>query len=421
VLSTQVHGQTPNDIGSLSQVDSFAKQPLYLQSSPETPVASTSVYESAVPCGSSCDTGCADQNKFGFRGWIDAGYIWNTQDPTSRFNGPYNAVDRSNEPMMNQFYLIGEKKLDACQAGFGGRFDLLYGEDFFLAESIGMEKRPDGSAHWNKEYYGLAFPQAFISYGTERANLQVGHFYSVVGYEGLMAPDNFFYSKAYSYQFAGPFTHWGAQGNVKVGDRWNVNLGLTNGWDALDRVSDDVGFVGKARYDNPNGRWASFALVTGKEFNNSAGLPITDEFTNRTRFSLLLGTPILAKNEYVFHYWSGVQEAGAIGGEDAHWYGIDQYFYRTINNCWKAAARVEWFRDDDGTRVGLNRANNPNVPPYVGNFYSISLGLNYRPTQNLVLRPDVRFDWYDGDSTLPYDDGNENGQTMFGFDAIYSF
>ena len=45
------------------------------------------------------------------RGWVAAGFIGNMSDPESRFNGPYNAVDRSNELMLNQFYLIGERAL----------------------------------------------------------------------------------------------------------------------------------------------------------------------------------------------------------------------------------------------------------------------------------------------------------------------
>lgn len=406
LLTAVVHGQSDSPVTKESNVPVV---------SPVSESMSSSIQDA-------CCEQCCDDRSFQFRGWIDAGVIWNTQDPASRFNGPYNAVDRSNEPMLNQLYFIGEKKLAQNGMSLGGRFDLMFGEDFFLAESIGMEKRPDGTPHWNSEYYGLALPQAFVSIGNERTNLQVGHFYSVVGYEGVMAPDNFFYSKAYSYQFAGPFTHWGVQGNMKLNPSWNLQLGLHNGWDALDRVSDSVGFVGKIRYDNQaTGLWSSFAITTGREFNNSAGLAITDDFTNRTRFSWLVGMPIRCKNEYVLHFWSGTQDQGALGGERADWYGIDQYFYHTINRCWKAAARLEWFRDDDGTRVGLNRANNPNVAPFVGNFYSISLGLNYRRSQNLVFRPDIRFDWFSGGPNNPFDDGTKDSQTMLGFDAILSF
>ena len=139
-----------------------------------------------------------------FHGWVNGGYIWNTDDPPSKYNGPYNAVDRANEGMLNQLYFIAEKDLPCCGSGIGGRIDVLYGEDFLLAQSDGIERRPNGDPHWNGEYYGVAFPQAYVEMGNQCLSLQVGHFYSVVGYEGLMAPDNFFYSKSYSYQFAGP-------------------------------------------------------------------------------------------------------------------------------------------------------------------------------------------------------------------------
>ena len=78
-------------------------------------------------------------------------------------------------------------------------------------------------------------------------------------------------------------------------------------------------------------------------------------------------------------------------GSQADWYGIDQYLYYTINDCWKAGLRFEWFRDEEGTRVGLNRPSNPNKPPFSDNFYSISLGLNWAPTENFVLRPEFPF------------------------------
>ena len=54
-------------------------------------------------------------------------------------------------------------------------------------------------------------PQMYVEVGTQDLSLKVGHFYSIVGYEGVMAPYNFFYTKSYSYQFAGPFQHWGGK------------------------------------------------------------------------------------------------------------------------------------------------------------------------------------------------------------------
>jgi hypothetical protein len=52
--------------------------------------------------------------------WIDSGFIGNTSSPNSKFNGPYNGVDRSNELMMNQLYLTAEMGLPADEVGLGG-------------------------------------------------------------------------------------------------------------------------------------------------------------------------------------------------------------------------------------------------------------------------------------------------------------
>jgi hypothetical protein len=129
----------------------------------------------------------------------------------------------------------------------------------------------------------------------------------------------------------------------------------------------------------------------------------------------------------VFHHWLGYQEDGAVGGGDAFWYGVDQYLYYTINDCWKAGLRVEWFRDEDGTRIGLNRPSNPNTPPpagpaFVGDVMSVSLGVNWTPLSNLVIRPELRADFYDGQTTAqPYDDGASDTQFMIGVDGILKF
>ena len=183
-----------------------------------------------------------------------------------------------------------------------------------MLNPLGFERHPDSTEHWNgHEYYGLAFPQAYASFGSQDFSFQVGHFYSVVGYEGLMAPDNFFYTKSYSYQFAGPFQHWGGQMNWNLNESWTLQLGLVNGWDALDRVSDDLSVIGKIKYANQDtGIWTSFALINGKELTNAAGLDIPNDYANRTRYSWLVGLPLTCRLDYVFHQWLGCKLT-------AHW------------------------------------------------------------------------------------------------------
>jgi hypothetical protein len=59
-------------------------------------------------------------------GWLDTGTIYNTSQPASGFNGPYNAVD-STTPTFNQAYLVMEmKRPENSDLSLGGRVDLLY-------------------------------------------------------------------------------------------------------------------------------------------------------------------------------------------------------------------------------------------------------------------------------------------------------
>ncbi|MFM8892988.1 MAG: outer membrane beta-barrel protein [Planctomycetia bacterium] len=228
----------------------------------------------------------------GVYGWLDGGFVGNFGVPASKFNGPYNAVDRANEPMMNQVYLVAERTLPTDgSAGIGARADLLYGEDFPLAMSLGWETNP-GPQDWNSgEYYGLAIPQLYAEVGSQDLSLKLGHFYTIVGYEGVPAVGNFFYFKSYSYQFAGPFTHWGGLVNWKASENVEFDGGLVNGWNGLASPQSNVNFLGRARIKNDDDtRATSFAVVTGDEANDFSPLvqpaPVLAA-ANRTRYSLI--------------------------------------------------------------------------------------------------------------------------------------
>jgi hypothetical protein len=107
-----------------------------------------------------------ERERGGVYGWVEGGFVGNFGVPASKFNGPYNAVDRANEAMMNQVYFIAERTLPTDGSnGIGYRTDLLYGEDFPLAMSLGWETNP-GPTDWNSgEYYGLAIPQLYAEVG----------------------------------------------------------------------------------------------------------------------------------------------------------------------------------------------------------------------------------------------------------------
>jgi hypothetical protein len=388
----------------------------------DDPVLNDEVFRGIIPKGQGWYL-LPQTQRTSVRGWLDGGFMGNTGSPASKFNGPYNAVDRSNEPMFNQAYIIVERVLPADDSfGVGGRMDLLYGEDYLLATSVGWEAYKNGQSWTNGQYYGLAMPQLYGEFGSQKLSLKLGHFYTIVGYEGVPSVGNFFYSKAYSYQFDGPFTEWGGLVSWSPGKNLQFTGGLVNGWNTIDGPVNAVNFLGKTRVQNdPNSLAASFAIITGDQFSNVARLPSVANVTaNRTRYSLILEARPTDKWEYVFHQWLGTQADGSPTGETALWTGIDQYLYYSVSEKWKAGARFEWFQDTDGTRVGLNRPANPNKPPLSGNFFSLTVGPNWLPTENLLIRPELRWDFYDG-SAQPYADGTRSQQLMLGFDIILKF
>jgi hypothetical protein len=369
------------------------------------------------------------QDRGGVYGWLDGGFVGNFGTPASKFNGPYNAVDRANEAMMNQVYFVGERLLPTDGTrGVGGRVDLLYGEDFPNATSQGWEVNP-GVRDWNSgEYYGIAMPQLYGEVGSDVFAVKLGHFYTIVGYEGVPAVGNFFYSKSYSYQFAGPFTHWGGLASWRPDDLVEIDGGLVNGWNSLATAYTKANFLGRARVRNEENSLAStFAIVTGDNGNDFSPLyqpaPVL-ESANRTRYSLIFEVRPSERWEYVFHQWLGTQANGLASGSTALWTGIDQYLYWSASDTWKWGLRFEWFQDTDGTRVGLNRPSNPNHVPLPGNYYSLTAGANWLPTGNFMMRPAIRWDFFggpNGQSRLPYDDGTSTNQVMLGFDIIQRF
>jgi hypothetical protein len=102
-----------------------------------------------------------------------------------------------------------------------------------------------------------------------------------------------------------------------------------------------------------------------------------------------------------------------LGPENAQWYAIVQYLTYEIDSCWQFGGRLEWFRDDDGVRIGEG-ANE------AGAYYEATLGLNWKPHPNITVRPELRWDWFDG-TAFPYDDGTEKDLFTGGIDAIFTY
>ncbi|MHC4404198.1 MAG: outer membrane beta-barrel protein [Planctomycetota bacterium] len=177
-------------------------------------------------------------------------------------------------------------------------------------------------------------------------------------------------------------------------------------------------------------KWNSADGKTSFAYAISSGPQDVQGTRDRFVYSLVAQRQVSEKLHYVAVHNLGLQNNGVPGGsgDDAEWYGLNQYFLYTINPCWSANMRVEWLRDDDGARIA-GPGNIPGVRAwsgrgFAGNFYELTCGLSWRPNGNLLVRPEIRWDWYDGPpgpTRLPFNDGNDDDQFVFAVDAILMY
>jgi hypothetical protein len=383
-----------------------------------------------VCCEQRCRPCCGHSLLSGFtiEGWIDQGITLNPANPYNRFNGPVGFNDRSDEYQMNQLWLGVHRDVNTRGYGFdiGGGVDFNYGTDSRFMWANGLDD------DWSDSYrfYGPSLPQLYMDFGWNDLTVRVGHFTSIIGYEQLQAPENFFYSHTYMKEYGEPWTHTGVLFMHPLGNQWSAAVGIANGWNNWSAMHDGSEFLGGLVWNSMD-RCDSLALTctAGRE-------PVYGGQGDRY---LWQGDRFLCSLVYDHHFtnrFEGVFQADYgrenntvtfYGLENSEWYGIASYLYYKLNCRWSLGFRYEWFSDDDGTRVvvddptSFHRMRLGGVP---SNWQDISLGLKYQPTDRFIVRSECRWDWVDPLVAVddgPYDDYNSRGQFLWSIDAIWKY
>ena len=259
-------------------------------------------------------------------------------------------------------------------------------------------------------------------------SVKLGHFAGILDYEAVPAVMNPFYSHSYSYGYTVPQLVTGLLGEYKLTDQLALLAGFHRGWLMFEDTNDTLDFMGGVKWNSANQRTKiAYAVSVGPQdppgdFNQIPG----DQ--DRFVYSLVIQQRLFERLQYVAVQNLGTEQNAPTTGNTAEWYGLNQYFLYAINPCWNANLRVEWLRDDDGVRVA-GPGNIPGVYAwsghgFAGNFYDVTAGLSWRPNGNLVIRPECRWDWYDGlagPTGLPFDGGHDDHQFTAGIDAIITF
>jgi hypothetical protein len=382
-------------------------------------------------------------------GWLQQGVTLNPDDPNNRLNAPVLFNDRSNDYQLNQlyFYLGKESQIDGTNWDWGARFDLNYGTDSRFVTVPGLEEHDDRTPRWNSETsdYGLALPQAYLDIGTPigpyGSTIRVGHFYALAGYETFAAPDNFFYSHSYSYLYGQPFTYSGAMWFAKLRPTVAGAVAVTTGWDSLYSEGDEWGIrAGLMKKSIDDRTTLALSGYAGNEFTGitTLGGPQDDA---RVWANLVLRHYLQPKLYYVLELEFGRQDGAVvvldtlnntIGFDDGQWWGINQYLVHQFNECWSAGLRVEWFRDEGNSRVGVPIEYDPGGPVFDGNdYFELTAGLNWRPHSRVLLRQEIRWDNSDVKSNpnvpggiagiRPFDDRSDDNQLTIATDLILNF
>ena len=296
----------------------------------------------------------------------------------------------------HQSWIYAEKVADgSCGLDWGFRADFMYGLDADDTQAFGNnDGRWDFDSsdpnYWsNHGSFGFAIPQLYAELAYGDWSVIAGHFYTLLGYEVVTAPDNFFYSHAYTMYNSEAFTHTGVLATYAASDNLEVYAGWTLGWDTgFDQFRGGSNFLGG--YSVGLGDNVTFThIITAGDFG-----VIGDGFSQ----SLVLDVAVSDNLNYVF-------QSDILNADTDETVGINQYLLYTVNECFGVGSRFEWWK-----------ANGASI-------YAITGGVNFKPSPNTVIRPEVRYQWDPAsnnnvfiDSPLP-----SEGDVIFGVDAIYTF
>ncbi len=337
-------------------------------------------------------------------GWLAAGYS-NHPDGSFTGNGPFVNQREFASFNLNQGYLFFGKVADGVKNGvdWGFRADINYGVDGNDMQAFGNNPgRWDYLNGWDHGIYEWAMPQLYGEIAMDTVSLKLGHFYTPHGYEVVTTPDNFFFSKQITFYNSEPFTHTGAMANWKAADEISFMAGWVLGWDTgFDQFRNgNMGMFGVTY--NPSDKTSLVYTVGFGNFGwrgtgsiNSAIVSHkwTDKLQSVHQFD------VLQTNNGTDFLTSGI--AGDSTGQ------INYLFY-DLSETLRLGLRQEWYKADGAS------------------YNTITYGVNIKPTQNLVIRPEMRHNFGNTPAGAPGTITNNINDVfghndVFGVDVIVKF
>ncbi len=376
----------------------------------------------AASCDSGCDScGCGLGSCLSNLGCCDLGDPWTLFDEHCGWSAGgwaslgYHTANNTlfntyaDKVQLQQAWLYAEKAIDTSD-GFdlGGRIDYIYGTDGPNTQAFGTSPRGWDNDFDNGGQYGHAIPQLYMEAGYGDLSVKVGHFYTIIGWEVVQATGNFFYSHAYTFNNSEPFTHTGALATYNVNDDITVWSGYVMGWDSGFDDNGDA-YLGGVSAQVTDDLKLIYAAIGGRFGEN--------RFNGTSKgymHSIVADYAVSDKLEYIFQS-DVLDTVDGTGAGLVQTFDINQYLIYSLSDCLAVGGRFEWYQNEG---IYTNFGDQTDI-------YAATVGLNYRPHANVVMRPELRWDFVDDSSNLTRQvlENGTGDQEMFtfGMDTIFTF
>ncbi len=359
-------------------------------------------------------------NSFTDNGYVMGGFTQfgyqSAPDGAFAGNGPFVNQKEYKTFGLNQQYFYFGKVADGSEGlDWGFRTDAIFGLDGNEGQAFGNVNpgRYDYFNGWNHGAYEWALPQAYAEVASGNLSVKAGHFYTLMGYEVISSNGNFFLSRQLTFYNSEPFTHTGVMASYKVSDKLIVHncwvLGMDSGFYQYNQAN---AYHGGLTYNIDDKTTFNFTTLLGDLGWRGDGA-INSLFLTRKwgdKFSTVHQFDVLSTNAPVnfnANPTPGTFVSGPPGnGVARNSTGLINYAFYDLTPKLKAGARYEWYKAD-GT-----------------SYQTLTGGVNIKPTANLVIRPEVRYMFSEGNQqnyTGPKYSGELFNQTVFGIDAILTY
>ena len=340
-------------------------------------------------------------------GYVAATYNYN-------FNGP--------EPQDNRFHVFDldantftfnaaelsllKTSTSESPLGFGLVFSVGHDARVFTADWTG-----DGASDANT----FELTEGYVTYKApvgEGLDIKLGKWITLLGAEVIKRTANFNISHSYLFGFAIPFTHTGLLLSYPVHSTLSLSAGVVNGWDNVIDNNDAKTFIGQAVFTPAEIFSVAVNGIWGAEQNNN---------DRNTRWVIDVVPTLKPFKDFTLlgNFDYGREENVAAIGRNAQWWGVAVVANYDFTEQFGVAVRGEYFRDDDGVRVGATDPTDPLQTLVGADLWEATLTLHYKLSDHILTRLEYRYDFSGGDKL--FFGSARDDQNIIQVEVIYMF